>query len=76
MEIGDIWFCHYGLKHTVIAKIEDLGEVFVISRFKNFKGWNERKIEMERFFEGDFKNNRKFKSKYLYNKCKRNYESN
>lgn len=70
MEIGDIFYCYRGLKHVIVNKFEDLETEFLVCRFWSPKGYYAHCVEWKKEFERDFKNNRKFKSRYLYNKYK------
>lgn len=70
MEIGAIFYDYYGLKNTVVHKFTDLETEFYITRFYSPKGYYDHKIEWVSEIKGDFNNNRKFKSKYLYLKWK------
>lgn len=72
MEKGDIFYDYYGLKNIVVHKFTDLETDFYITRFYSPKGYYAHKIEMVSEIKGDFKNKRKFKSKYLYKKWKNN----
>jgi len=70
MKIGDIFWCFRGIKHVVVSEFTDLEDEFIVCRFWSPRGYYTHCIEMVRFLDGDFKNDRKFKSKYLYNKYK------
>lgn len=72
MKIGGVFWDHNGCKHIVISKFEDLGEEFIVCRYFSKRKGYKHSIEWVRFLGGDFKNNRKFKSRYLFLKWKRN----